>query len=142
MALNSWSRVGTLRSRRLTCRLSCNGISRFGAGCGFDEFLTRFRSARPNVKAAVGEIADFPAAPNALILAEAAIKNIMAAEVGLCPMALAGSRIVAAFDEKSAHVIDPVAADASARKGKPEFHPMPMAAGNVVVEPRPRSRWK
>src|SRR5258708_2499255 len=77
------------------------GLFRFGGkafACAFPEL------ARPNVKTASTQT-EFPDAPNAFAFAEAAIKNIMSADVTLRPIALLSAGIVTALDEKSADII-------------------------------------
>ena len=90
------------------------------------------------MEAAVGLDGDLPGAPDALAFPEAAIKHVVGAHVRLGPVALAAGRVVAAFDEKTADIIDAGTAHVPVAKRELELHSMPVT-GEVIVEARPRA---
>jgi hypothetical protein len=118
-----------------------NGIHGFFAGRRLGTLFTLARLARPDVEAAMGPRGDLPRAPNPLALPEAAIENIVRAQIALGPVTLAAGSVVTAFDEEPANVINTIASHVAARECKQEVHPMPVPRA-IIVEPRPRPRRK
>src|SRR5881397_423615 len=81
--------------------LRSDGVHRLGALGGLGARCLIAGLARPDVEAAMMTDGDFPGAPNAFALAKAAVEDVVGANIGLGPIALARGRIVAAFDEKA-----------------------------------------
>jgi hypothetical protein len=117
------------------------GIDGFFAGSGLGTLFSLARLSGPDMEAAMSPRGDLPRAPNPFALPEAAIENVVRAQIRLGPVTLAVGVVVAALDEEPTNVIHSVPAHIAIGEGEQEFHPMPVPRA-IIVEPRPRPRRK
>jgi hypothetical protein len=93
------------------------------------------------MKASVTQQFDLPGPPDAFSFAKAAIEDIVRTYVALCPITLATSGIVAAFNQEAANVVVAVARHIAPREIQAQVHPMAVAR-TVVIETDPGARWE
>src|ERR1035441_4715224 len=131
-----------LRVSDLACQLlRDNGINGLFRGRRFGARFAFPCLPGPDMEAAMGPRGDLPRAPNPFALPEAAIEHIVRAQVALGPVTLAVGGVVAALDEEPANIVHSVPAHVAVVEGEQEVHPMPVP-WVIIVEPRPRPRWK
>ena len=107
---------------------------RFLLRLGFHRFAAE--SARPDVKAAVVVVSNFPRAPNSLAFAKATVENVVRPDITFGPVTFEVSSIVAAFDQKSPDIVIAVATHRSVDKRQREIHSMPIFR-TVIVKASP-----
>jgi hypothetical protein len=90
------------------------------------------------MKTAVVIISDFPSAPNAFAFAEAAIKNIMAADVRFGPMAFGTRRAILTLDYKRPDVVVAFTGNTAIAERQMHIHAM-LILRLVIIEPGPRA---
>ena len=120
--------------------------NRFDRGSFTDRFtfaISFSQSLGPDVETAVPpkSRSDLPRSPDALAFPETPVVNVMGAWVGLGPVALPLSLVVAALDTKTAYVVVAGAADVTFGEREVQIHAM-FVPRLVVVEASPRTRWK
>ena len=84
-----------------------------------------------------GAKVNFPRSPDAFALAETVVIDIVRSRVGLHPVTLAFSGIVAAIDHETADIVDPVADYSPLVELEVQVHPM-FVGWRVIVKPGPR----
>jgi hypothetical protein len=97
-------------------------------------------SARPDMKAAWINC-KFPQSPNPFALAETAMVNVMAADVGFCPVTLAIRIIKTPTDKELPYVVTSVTRNCAISESQNEIHPMFSRAVAIIVKTGPRA-WR
>src|SRR5438093_5751562 len=100
--------------------------------------LALARPARPDLKPTVMKRCDFPRAPDALALAEAAIRHVVPPDVGLRPRTFQARRVVLAADDERPDVVVALASHPAFAERQVQIHAM-LVLRAVVVEPSPRA---
>jgi hypothetical protein len=110
-----------------------DGFLCFG-GCGFLAAFTGL--SRPNMEPAADEVGDFPCSPNALALAQTAVKDIVYPHVTFGSITLFRIGIVAASDEKSTDVINAIASHRTVDERQLKINTVPIPRA-IIVETNP-----